>query len=294
MVQSTHRRDVRKGGRRTRNELREGGRDAPLVSVIIPTRNSETSLPRCLDSVLAQTYPHVEIIVVDGASTDGTLDVLRAYDDRVDYWISEPDEGIYPAMNKGLDLARGELVGILGSDDRYRPDAIQHVVRAYREHPAAAGFMGHRAVEEADGKAWEKRPALSRRQIARGRFQYNHPATFFTAATHERLGDFDPRLPVAADGDLILRVIMSGGTIVTVPRVLTLVEPLGTSHVGGFSDLWRRLAEWRRMYRKNGVPFLTRTFALTLQTMRALRYLLLVKTLGPQRYARFRRRVGQA
>lgn len=286
---------VREGGRRTRGDA---GERRPLVSVVTPTKNSERFLRRCLDSVQGQTWQgpgEIEHIVVDGVSTDGTLAILEEYGDRLEYWISEPDAGIYPAMNKGLALARGELVGILGSDDAYRPDAIGRVVEARRQAPGALGFMGRRSVREADGEGWEIVPALSRGDLARGRFRYNHPACFFTHEAHRELGDFDPAFPITADGDFVLRVLMSRGmrpgTIVEIPHVLTDVEPLGASDVDSLGDVVERLRTWRRIYRKNGVPRGLGALSLALKGTRALRYLVLMRVLGRERYAKVRRGV---
>ncbi|MBI5623176.1 MAG: glycosyltransferase [Elusimicrobia bacterium] len=104
-----------RGGRRA-TEPRPSS--PPLVSVIVPVLNRAPALAECLASVLCQDCPGVELIVLDGGSTDGTLDVLRRHDDRVSLWVSEPDLGIYDAMNKGVDASTGEWLYFLGSDDR--------------------------------------------------------------------------------------------------------------------------------------------------------------------------------
>lgn len=90
----------------------------PLISIIIPTYNCENTFTIALKSVLSQDLEEKEIIIVDGGSSDGTLDLLNKYDQQIDYWISEPDNGIYDALNKGIDLANGEWLYFLGSDDK--------------------------------------------------------------------------------------------------------------------------------------------------------------------------------
>jgi putative colanic acid biosynthesis glycosyltransferase len=116
---------VSSGGARSRSPApRDSAR--PLVSVITVTYNAARSLPACLESVAGQTYRGVEHVVVDGGSTDGTLDVLRAWDERLAWWVSEPDRGIYDAMNKGIDAARGEWIYFLGADDTLAaPDVVE-------------------------------------------------------------------------------------------------------------------------------------------------------------------------
>jgi len=95
-------------------------RDCPLVTVVTVVFNGEKDLESTILSVLNQSYRNVEYIIIDGGSTDGTLDILRRYDDSIDYWVSEPDHGIYDAMNKALPLARGKWIYFLGSDDTLR------------------------------------------------------------------------------------------------------------------------------------------------------------------------------
>src|SRR5512143_710688 len=99
----------------------------PLISIVIPSFNQSRFIAATVDSVLNQDYPRLKCIVIDGSSTDGTVDILRQYGDRI-HWISEPDRGQAHALNKGWRLAQGEILGWLNSDDTYRPEAIQAVV----------------------------------------------------------------------------------------------------------------------------------------------------------------------
>lgn len=93
----------------------------PLVSIIIATYNAAQHLPGCLDSIIEQNYPAIEVVVVDGESTDGTVDILRQYDAHISHWVSEHDNGIYDALNKGTKMATGKWVYFLGADDRLLP-----------------------------------------------------------------------------------------------------------------------------------------------------------------------------
>ncbi|MDR6197620.1 glycosyltransferase family 2 protein [Siphonobacter sp. SORGH_AS_0500] len=94
----------------------------PLISIILVTYNAEKCLQRCLNSIFQQTYPSLELIIIDGASTDGTLDILNAHSDAITYWRSEKDGGIYEAMNKALDQVKGQWVYFIGADDELTPD----------------------------------------------------------------------------------------------------------------------------------------------------------------------------
>ena len=108
---------VGEGGMRTKSYLKEGASNKPLISVITVAYNGSDHLEQAIRSVIEQTYDNVEYIIIDGGSTDGTLEILKKYDGVLDYWVSESDEGVYDAMNKGLQLFRGDYVLFLGCDD---------------------------------------------------------------------------------------------------------------------------------------------------------------------------------
>lgn len=116
----------------------------PLVSIIIPTRNRAQYLERSLTSVVAaiEHYPNTELIVIDGASTDGAVDILKKYDAKISYWVSEPDSGLGEAVNKGFAKSRGEIILFFGDDDELLPHSIEFMVRYLREHPEVDAAFG--------------------------------------------------------------------------------------------------------------------------------------------------------
>ena len=113
----------------------------PLVTIVTPCLNAERFLEQTIRSVLEQDYPHIEYLVMDGGSTDGTLDILRKYEQYLQ-WESAPDRGTADAMNRGFALGKGEILAFLNADDLYHPGAISAAVRALRENPEAAGIYG--------------------------------------------------------------------------------------------------------------------------------------------------------
>jgi glycosyltransferase involved in cell wall biosynthesis len=126
--------------------------DFPLVSIVTPSFNQARFLDATLRSVLAQDYPRIEYLVVDGASSDGSVEIIRSYANRLDWWVSEKDSGQSEAINKGLRRARGEFVGWLNSDDIYLPGAVSAAVRVFQSHPEAGLIYGDALAIDANGK----------------------------------------------------------------------------------------------------------------------------------------------
>jgi glycosyltransferase involved in cell wall biosynthesis len=118
---------MQSGGLRTKGIIKQSLPDQPLITVVTVVRNGEKTLEETILSVINQTYQNVEYIIVDGTSTDGTLDIIRKYEERIDYWMSEPDAGIYDAMNKSLELAHGEWILFMGSDDVFYSNTVLNV-----------------------------------------------------------------------------------------------------------------------------------------------------------------------
>jgi len=134
-MQTDH--ETKSGGMRMKGVLRENSLHRPLVTVVTAVFNGQPYLEGCLESVLRQDYPNIEHIVMDGGSSDGTLDVLRHYDDRIAFWKSGPDKGVYDAWNKALAEASGEWISFLGADDELLPGAVSAYVALAAMHPEA-------------------------------------------------------------------------------------------------------------------------------------------------------------
>lgn len=227
------------GGQRTRGICKETFPGKPLVSVITPTLNSAASLERTIQSVLGQTYDNVEYIVIDGLSGDATPDIIARYEDRIAYWISEPDTGIFAAMNKGLSLARGELVGIINSDDWYVPHAVEDVVGAYRDDPRAGVFHGDLFVVDSKGEVIDEAESGEKGIFSRNTFK--HPACFLTREAYGRFGLFREDFPTVADYELLLRLYTAGVAFHHID------QPLAYFSLGGVSDT-RNFRKYRENY----------------------------------------------
>lgn len=178
----------------------------PLVSIVTVTRNAERLLPQTMASVAAQTYPNIEYIVVDAASSDGTVGLLRR-NDVVTRWISEPDAGIYDGMNKGIAIASGVLVKLLNADDLLPPDSVERAVAAYKSTPPGTCVYGDVAVMNHAGETYGR---LTLDGAIRFFPIFLHPAWYLPLAVYERHGLYLTRFRVASDYEYSLRLRRAG------------------------------------------------------------------------------------
>ena len=180
----------------------------PLVSIVTPSYNQADFLAQTLQSVLGQDYPHIEYIVVDGGSTDGTVDLLRRYDRCLGWWVSEPDRGQTDALNKGFARARGEILGWLNADDLYAPYAVREAVAYLQAHPEVGLVYGDAAYIDEEGRILGRYRAgpTDYRDLLRGRVPIPQQAAFFRAALWRQVGPLNPRFYFAMDYDLWVRL----------------------------------------------------------------------------------------
>ncbi len=192
------------GGMRLRGFAPTSTPTQPLVTVITAVFNGKQTLTDCLDSVLSQDYPNVEHIVIDGGSTDGTLEILERYSDRIAFWKSEPDDGIYDAWNRGLKVSRGEWISFLGADDRFMPHAISSYMTLAKLNPSAE-FLSSRiciaypqGFDKTAGDPWAWPRFL--------RFMCTaHVGCMHRRKLFEKYGVFDTSYKSGADYELLLR-----------------------------------------------------------------------------------------
>src|SRR4030067_1430794 len=133
--------------------------DKPLVSIVTPSYNQGHFLEETIRSVLEQDYPHLEYIIVDGGSSDGSREIIRRYSDRLAGWISEPDQGQTDAINKGFARAKGEILAWLNSGESYLPGAVSEAVAFLGSHPEVGMGSGDANLTEETGKGVGKFPA---------------------------------------------------------------------------------------------------------------------------------------
>ncbi len=208
---------------------RELNDDNPLVSIITICLNSEKTLAQTIQSVINQTYNPIEYLIIDGGSTDSTLDIIRKYDDQIDYWLSEPDDGTSHAINKGLQLSRGELIGILCADDFYEQDAVQTIIGNYS---ADTPKIYHGNMTRIDVQTGEKTFIVKPPDDLERLFQgcvVNTATAFVDRRVFEKHSLFDHRYKLANDHEFLLRVFLAGVEFEYIPRNITFMRDGGMS-----------------------------------------------------------------
>ena len=204
------------------------------ISVITAVLNGRATIADALASVLAQDHPDIELIVIDGASTDGTLDIIQRYAGRVAHLVSEPDRGIYDALNKGIRLATGEVVGFLHADDRYADNRVLSRIAAALSDPGVDACYGDLLYVGKDEpnhviRHWQAGP-YHPRLLARG-WMPPHPTFYARRSVYQRLGGFDLDYRIAADYDCMLRFLGAGRVACAyIPEVLVQMRLGGASN----------------------------------------------------------------
>lgn len=193
----------------------------PLVSVITPSFNQAVFLPATLSSVLSQGYQHLELIVMDGGSTDGSVDILKAQTDPRLSWTSERDRGQSHAINKGLARARGEYLTYLNSDDLLTPDTVAFIVDYFEAHPEVDLILGDSMFIDANGQSLKvvHGRAFELRKAMIGGGSLLQQGAFWRRHVTERIGDFDESLHFTMDVDYWLRAALAGFRVAYVPGV---------------------------------------------------------------------------
>lgn len=193
------------------------------ISIITICKNASRTIGETIQSITSQQYANLEYIVIDGNSTDGTQ-ALFQNNPTVTHWISEEDDGISDAFNKGLALCTGDIVGILNADDVYAPNALNTVAKLLTsEIDILSG-----AITMRDGNKDKIRIATL--EHLESKMSLNHPATFIRKSVYEKIGGYDPRYKYAMDYDLLLRANRMGVRIATTDEIFAIMR------AGGLSD----------------------------------------------------------
>lgn len=223
------------------------------ISIVTVCLNAAATVRDAVESVAAQSYPEIEHIVIDGGSTDGTLDVLKSSNGRISRLVSEKDQGLYDAMNKGAGLSTGEVIGFLNADDVYASDrVISKVAECFNESSIGACYGDLEYVARSDTSQIQRRWTSGEfrpESFSQG-WAPPHPAFFVRREHFASSGGFDLRLRVAADNDLMMRLLEVERIKCTyIPEVFVKMRSGGASNrslrniLRGNLEIWRALSE---------------------------------------------------
>jgi glycosyltransferase involved in cell wall biosynthesis len=204
-------------------ENRKVGDAPPFFTIITVVRNGSETLQRCINSIKSQSFKEFEYLIIDGASSDGTLEIVRENAGVISFAVSEEDQGLYFAMNKGLELARGKYVGILNADDVYFPNTlelVQAVILKDSNSEVIYGAMSY--FSQPDKIHFIHSNELSKRMIF-------HPTCFVSNETYKKHGNFNTKYRVAADYEFIMRCYKANLKFIGIDNVLASFSDGGTS-----------------------------------------------------------------
>lgn len=199
----------------------------PLVSIITVVYNGERYLEQTIKSVLNQSYSNIEYLIIDGGSTDGTIEIIKKFEDKLSFWLSEKDNGVYDAMNKGISIANGEIIGIINSDDYYSSFAVQEAVNKLVANDNYEIFFGNlRRIYSSNKNKKINIPIPT--TIPENKINIVHPTVFVKKRVYARKM-FDSTLKIAADLDFLF-------TICNVSNIIKSEKIISNMRTGGLSS----------------------------------------------------------
>ncbi|NOR69327.1 MAG: glycosyltransferase [Methylomarinum sp.] len=238
------------GGLRTNGYFKTNKVDIPLISVITIVYNGDKYIEQTINSVIGQSYNNVEYIIIDGGSTDGTLDVVRKYEKQIDYWVSEPDKGISDAFNKGISLCTGEIIGIINADDWYENDSFEAISDNIKKYDVLYGDMIF----------WNERGEKNSPVVDHNKLKRNmtlcHPSCFIKRSIYKKYGMYDNEYRYAMDYNLLLNLFLKNCSFYHLANNISNMRTLGMS-----DEMWRAaLGEVKRAKKNNGLTFFNYQF----------------------------------
>jgi glycosyltransferase involved in cell wall biosynthesis len=219
------------GGLRLKGYFKESFTHKPLISIVTIVYNGENHIEETILSVLNQSYDNVEYIIIDGGSTDGTLNIIKKYNDSINYWVSENDNGISDAFNKGIRCCSGQYIGLINADDYYEPDSFECIVEQYNKTSGLSESIiygetkkitidGHKQVKSSSKLGW----FLS--------VPFSHCSSFISVSYYKKYGIYNPEFKIGMDVELLMRGLRTASYV-------ELPDFIATQRDGGVSDRYR-------------------------------------------------------
>lgn len=216
------------GGLRQKGKKKKDLSGRPLVSIITIVLNDEDHIQKTIESVLQQSYEPIEYIVVDGGSTDSTIPKIREFEEKIDYWFSEPDMGISDAFNKGIHEAHGKYIGLINAGDWYEPETVQRVVKTFQASSDTGVVCGSLQFWSGLAREYicESVPQLLEKDMT-----ITHPTCFVRADLYDRFGLYENEYKFAMDYKLLLRLKSQGVHFAALDSVLANMQHSGVSEI---------------------------------------------------------------
>jgi glycosyltransferase involved in cell wall biosynthesis len=226
------------------------------ISVITVSCNSAKTIEDTIQSVLSQNYPDTEYIIIDGGSTDGTVDIIKKYEDRLAYWVSEPDKGISDAFNKGIRQATGELICIINSDDTLLPNVLNIIAEQICENTDI--IYGNMSIYRKSQGLEKIHYTQDNLNFSKGRFYgLLHPSALIKKNTYDKYGLYDISLKYVMDKELFLRMYNGGAKF---QRINLTIARYSTGGASGAQNYCKVAIESRKVSIKYGMSNVIATY----------------------------------
>lgn len=251
---------------------------SPKVSIITPSFNQGHFIEETILSVLNQSYQNIEFIIIDGGSSDNTLEAIKKYDDAIDYWISEPDNGQTHAINKGFKKATGEIIGWLNSDDMLDENAIKNIVKAFLQFPETDFIFGQNRTLKENGEITiyypPNFPNLKLEHF--GSFPYSQPSCYYKKEVLNKTGYLDESFHYTMDLDFFLRIALNG-SMKYIDKPVGLFREQKDAKTYHYNDDWERernkvISKFIRTFNYSKGKFLLRQFHIYIEENASYHY----------------------
>jgi len=202
----------------------------PLVSIVTVVYNGESYIKDTIKSVLSQTYQNIEYIIIDGGSTDGTVNIIESFDKQIGYWVSEPDRGIYHAMNKGIKASTGDIIGIINADDWYEKDAVESTINVFLQSDCDIVYADAYFI---DPSSTSERKIRTNHENLHYKMSVFHPSVFIRSKLYDESECYDESLRISSDYKL-LREFYSNDSVFCKNN-----NRVANMRIGGASAAWK-------------------------------------------------------
>lgn len=226
------------------------------ISIITVCYNSAATIEKTMQSVATQTYSNIEYIIVDGNSKDATMEIIKKYEPQITKWISEPDKGLYDAMNKGIAMATGDLVGILNSDDTFYNTTVLEELASFHNNGTIDASVGNIVQHNTEGKIIRKYSAKNWQpaKLKIG-FMPPHPAIFFKRDLFNKYGNYQLDFTIGADYELITRFFLKNNISWKYSGITTTAMLVGGLSSSGYKSYQLISKEIGKALSRNSIPF---------------------------------------